>query len=252
MVDEQPSRVLALDGTHNVRDIGGYPIQGGGQTQWRKILRGDGLHLMSGPAQDDLLAMGVRTIVDLRNAAELEAEPNPFATRQDVTYHNIPLFSALAPIHLAQEAASGPAFSMGVRYRQALDQCQERILLVMQAIARSRDGAVLFHCSAGKDRTGVIAGLLLSAAGVDDEMIVSDYALTQEVAGTLLLRLRSNAVARGIAEAHADRFLACDPSFMRTTISHLTQTYGGSRPYLTTIGLSNSDLGAVVQKLTHA
>ena len=84
-----PRRRLELEGARNVRDLGGYHAGNGRLTQWRRILRADSLHALTPAAQDSLLAIGLRTVVDLRRSGEIETDPNVFAASPDVDYHHL-------------------------------------------------------------------------------------------------------------------------------------------------------------------
>jgi protein-tyrosine phosphatase len=244
-----PDRLLALAGTHNIRDLGGYALKNGGQTRWRSVRRGDGLFHLSEEAQARILGLGLRTVIDLRSAPELAIEPNPFREHSSISYHNIPLFQALSPIQMSHDAASERPFDMADRYRDAVDRCQDMISRVLATIADAEDGTVLFHCSAGKDRTGLIAALLLSAVGADEETVIADYALTASIATLLLDRLRAQAIARGTAPELVDGFLACKPAAMRKTLDHLSQNYGGVHSYLARMRIDDSVLHRIRQRL---
>ncbi|KGE00915.1 tyrosine-protein phosphatase [Rhizobium sp. YS-1r] len=227
-------RLIALEGAHNVRDLGGYPTVTGSLTRWRSILRGDALHRL-GPADIGiLLDHGLTTVIDLRNAHELATEINPFARHAQVRYHNTPLFSALAPVEMMADTASG--FDMGDRYCQAIDECRPAIAEVLGTIANAPEGTVLFHCSAGKDRTGVISALLLANAGVDEATIIEDYALTATISGPLIGRLRERALGHGAAPALLDIVLASEPRSMRRTLDHIHTNYGGIQGYMSALG----------------
>ncbi|MEZ2126544.1 MULTISPECIES: tyrosine-protein phosphatase [unclassified Sinorhizobium] len=233
-------RLIALEGAHNVRDLGGYATGTGTITRWRSILRGDGLHLLTASDVDTLLAEGLLTVIDLRNAHEIALEANPFHADRRVRYHNMPLFSALAPIEAVR---TGPdPFDMAARYCEAIDTCQQAIAEVLRTIADAPEGLVLFHCSAGKDRTGVISAILLAIAGVEEDAIIEDYALTATIAGPLIERLREKALRNGIDPALVERFLASDPGTMRTMLDHVRRIYGGLPSYGQHIGLSSADL----------
>jgi len=82
---------------------------------------------------------------------------------------------------------------------------------------------VHFHCSAGKDRTSNIAALLLSLAGVEDDTIVADYALTTSIAAPLIERLRVQALTRGTDPASGGKLPCLSPETMRSTLSHLNE-----------------------------
>lgn len=242
------ARLIRLAGAHNVRDLGGYAAMGGGETRWRSILRGDGLHLLNENDIGVLVNEGLRTVIDLRSARELEIEPNPFASRSIIQYRNIPLFGALSPID-AVRGTNGVPFDMAARYRDAIDQCRGPIAEVLTSVAEADDGIVLFHCSAGKDRTGIIAALLLSLAGVDDDTIIADYALTASIAVPLIERLRWQALARGTDPHLVEGFLASRPETMRATISHLNENYGGTFRYLAGMGLDERILRKLTSRL---
>ncbi|BCH21210.1 tyrosine-protein phosphatase [Mesorhizobium sp. L-8-3] len=241
-------RLLRLQGAHNIRDLGGYAVADGNETKWRAALRGDGLARLSAGDRAMLLGEGLRTVIDLRSRHERQAEPNPFEGHPNVWFHNIPLFGALAPIEAAKGAVG--RFDMAARYREAIDHCQDQIAQVISTIASADDGVVLFHCSAGKDRTGIIAALLLSLAGVDDDTIVEDYVLTAAVAAPLLERLRAEAIGRGGSAELVDSFLTSEPETMRGLLTHIAQAHGGTAAYLSAIGLDPSILATLKRRLT--
>lgn len=230
-----------LPDTHNVRDLGGYAAGQGGVTQWRRILRADNLHHLDPVSCVTLEATGLGLVLDLRNSGETGAEPNPFA--RHARYRNISLFGALAPIALAETP-----FDMAERYRTALDACGDRLAAVLSEIADAPDGLVLFHCTAGKDRTGVVAALILKLAGVADGDVVADYALTAEAA-PLLERLRTRALARGGDPAHVERVLASDAVTMRAMLDHLDVAHGGAVTYLDRHGLDAAARRRLVDRL---
>jgi protein-tyrosine phosphatase len=240
-------RQIALEGAHNVRDLGGYATLAGAQTRWRSVLRGDALHRLTAADVERLLALGLVAVIDLRNNREVVAEANPFAAHSSVRYHNISLFSALSPVEMMVLAQAD--FDMGDRYCQALDMCQEAIAEVLTAVAEAPEGLLLFHCSAGKDRTGVIAALLLANAGVDHETIAEDYALTGSASGPLISILREKALARGLASGLVDVIVASDPQTMDRALAHLDDCYGGADGYLRQIGLGLTDIDSLKRRL---
>ncbi|SFB43446.1 protein-tyrosine phosphatase [Rhizobium sp. NFR07] len=240
-------RLIALDGAHNVRDLGGYRTRDGGLTRWHSIFRGDALHALSEADMAVLRDHDLSTVIDLRNAAEIASEANPFDGHAQVHYINTSVFSALAPVEMM--AADYAAFDMGDRYCQALDKCQASIAEVLGTIAAAPEGAVLFHCSAGKDRTGIIAALLLANAGVNETTIIEDYALTGTISGPLIANLRTRALARGIPGELADIVLASAPHSMARALAHLDDAHGGVHRYMTRIGLSVDEIESLKRRL---
>jgi len=222
-------RHIRLEGAFNVRDLGGYTTDKGGITRWRSILRADGLHGLTEKDIQHLLGMGLKTVIDLRSQIELEHRPSPFQAHAAVRYNHIPLFSELAPVDMMTR--EGGTFDLAARYVDAADRCRPAMGRVLAAVAEADEGVVLFNCSAGKDRTGLVAAMLLSLAGVDHDEIVDDYALTGSVAIPLLDRLRQQAVARGLADDVVARLLSCEAATIRSLLSHVDERYGGFRTY---------------------
>lgn len=237
------SRHIAIAGAYNIRDLGGYRTPDG-ETAWRRVLRADALHRLDAEGVASLVEAGVATVIDLRHNNECAEQPNPFARHHAVRYHNVSLFADLAPTAEPGEDA------LFVLYRKALDERCETIARVLTLIAEAGEGAVLFHCTAGKDRTGIIAALLLAIAGVETALILEDYALTAEMIAPMIEELVEGAKTRGIAAEGFMPFLAAEPATMAMTIEHIETTYGSMRGYLTRIGLSQDTIGKLAKRLS--
>jgi len=231
MSDISFQRHLPIAGTYNIRDLGGYSA-GEGTTLWRRMLRADGLHRVDGEGMAALVHEGVATVIDLRNAAERAAQPNPFRDNGRVRYHAISLFDNLAPTYGPQ---SDTLFEL---YICALSERRSAIAEVLTLIAEAEGDTVLFHCTAGKDRTGLIAALLLANAGVEMETIVEDYALTKDMIAPLLGEFLQNAALHGTDAEGLKPFLACAPETMRATLAHIVAKYRSIADYLIHAGLS--------------
>jgi protein-tyrosine phosphatase len=236
-------RLWPLPDTHNIRDLGGYQRQSGGMTQWRRILRGEALHPLTGASFDELVGNDLSLVIDLRGPHETTVTTHPFVGHDRVAYRNIVLFDALAPIALAK-----PPFDMAQRYCDALDHCGDQFAAVFRAIITAAPGIVLFHCTAGKDRTGVIAALLLAMADVSADDIVADYALTAAAEG-LIGQLRAHALAAGSDPDHVERMLASDAVTMQRFLAYLEEAHGGIAAYLETIGLTRTECDLLIDRL---
>jgi protein-tyrosine phosphatase len=224
-------RQILLQGAHNVRDLGGYPTACGNTTRWGTILRADALHELSPSDVDTLIGLRLRTVIDLRSDAELAREPSVFADHAGVRYHHIPIFDGLDPVE-AMAAANGGPFELAIRYREAIDRCRPAIVTALLAVADAEDGVVLFNCTAGKDRTGIIAAILLGLAGVSTDDIAADYALTGTLSGGLMTRLRDRAAARGLDPSVATVLLSSEAETMLALLRHLDERHGGVAAYL--------------------
>ncbi|MCB1398302.1 MAG: tyrosine-protein phosphatase [Rhodobacter sp.] len=239
------TRHIPLDGTHNTRDLGGYATPTG-PTAWRAFLRSDGLDRLTDPDHRALDALGVRTVIDLRHDEELETAPNPFARSEHVTYAWISLLRGLDP---ASPRIIDDADPLRALYLETLDRRGDAIVEIFAVMAAARPGAILFHCTAGKDRTGVIAALLLSLAGVSPADIVTDYALTTDYIAPIVAGLRERATQEGRDFAAVEPFLSSAPQTMRDTLAHLETRYGTAADYLAAAGLSRADLDSLRERL---
>jgi protein-tyrosine phosphatase len=236
-MDLQYDRHLPLSGTYNIRDLGGYAA-GTATTQWRRVLRADALHRLDEAGVAALVLAGVRMVIDLRHADELESAPNPFSTHEEVRYLNVSLFDGLTPPPRDGLDENGHQFDLLLEfYKLALAERQGAIRDVLGAIADAPEGAVLFHCTAGKDRTGITAALLLALSGVDADAIVADYALTGEMIAPMLEELIEGARARGADIEAFKPLLASNPETMRRLLDHIDDRYGSISAYLATVGL---------------
>lgn len=236
-------RHIHLEAAFNVRDLGGYPTSLGTTTRWRSLLRADALHLLTPGDIDRLLAMDLRTVIDLRSEAEIASQPSVFSRHEEVHYLHIPLFDGLAPAD-AMFRDKG-LIDLSERYIAAVETCRPALLGVAKAIAEAPDGAVLFNCTAGKDRTGIVAAMLLSIAGVSAEDIAIDYALTGEIAAPLMAQLREQAILRGLEEAMATRLLSSDRTAMEAFLRYIDESHVSFRNYLG----NDADQQALVRQL---
>jgi protein-tyrosine phosphatase len=245
-----PKRHLALDGAHNVRDLGGYRTHNGGVTCWGRFLRAATMHRLTASDQTALLDYGVRTVVDLRRTAETEVEPNLLAQSDAVAYHHLNMLgdgdlaieSTRRYLQFKREDPSfgenpHPAYEIAAGYCGWLDLCQGMIREILETLSAGPHAA-LFHCAAGKDRTGVVAALLLGLAGVPEETIVADYSLT---ARHSIERYRSSPGADPDIRTWEDyQRRICPPETMQQVLDHLAESYGGSEQYMREVGLAEA------------
>jgi protein-tyrosine phosphatase len=190
-------RRIDLDGCHNFRDLGGYAAAGGRSLRWRVLFRSDGLqHLTERDVtrvRDDL---GIRHVVDLRSTVEIRSDGRGLLEDDAFRFHHVPLFDGVVapPPETAQE------MTLADRYFLLAEMAQEAIARVITTLAESPAPAV-YHCAAGKDRTGVISAILLGMLGVPDGIIVADYAATQENLDAIIDRLMATEGYQEMLEA---------------------------------------------------
>ena len=136
-------------------------------------------------------------------------------------------------------------------YMSYLRRRPDSVVDSMRAIARA-EGAVLVHCAAGKDRTGVVVAIALDAAGVDRDTIVADYLATRERIDAIMARLVSSATYRAELEGHEPQRHAPRPGTMERVLELVDQRFGGSVAWLAAHGLRVPDLERLRRRLAPA
>jgi protein-tyrosine phosphatase len=168
------TRHVPFEACFNFRDLGGYETADGRQVRWGAVYRSDALHRLTDRDLNLARELGLRTVIDLRSSRELGDEGR-FAHAHDVAYHHLPVFE-----HDGRPppAPDEPAPLPGEDYVAMATSGRDSIATALRVIAEG-DYAVVFHCAAGKDRTGIVAALVLSSLGVPDEAIAADYHLSE-------------------------------------------------------------------------
>ena len=201
-------RHLAWDGCWNVRDLGGLLTTDGRPIRRGAIVRSDSANRLTATGWSALLAHGVRTIVDLRDADEYVADASPRSAE---------LTTVCVPLEDRTDAAFWDRWrhlsGTPLYYRALLERWPERFAAVFAAIADADPGGVLIHCAAGRDRTGLVTLLLLALAGVPPDEIASDYALSAE-----RLRVRWNHEGRPDEDLSAQELLRTANASARSAI----------------------------------
>ena len=243
----QQARHLDIDGAYNVRDLGGYPTSDGRQTRWKTFVRAASLHALKPAAQSALIDYGIRTVIDLRKTDETEEAPNVFAGSSQVSYHHQnmlgdePLSEWEDPVEKGE-----PADLILAAYAPWLDLRQTQIGRTLATLAEPTARPAMYHCAGGKDRTGVISALLLGLAGVPEDIIAEDYALS---ARYLLDRYFAN---QGPPESNSGNYTwedyqreFCPPDGMLKVLEYLNERYGGVEAYVRTTGLDSGQIESI-------
>jgi protein-tyrosine phosphatase len=233
-------RHLGWAGTYNSRDLGGLPLRGGGVTRRGAVVRSDSLQRLTVRGWEEVEALGVGTVVDLRNESEIgpDAAPRPGS----IETVNIPL-DVTEDRDFWDVWGNGPQFATPLYYRPHLERFPERSAAVVRAIARARPGGVVFHCQGGRDRAGQTAMLVLALVGVEPSAIAADYALSDERLRPLYLSRGERDEAPGIAAYLRDQGTTATELIegLLTEIDVEAALLGG--------GLEPSDLAALRERL---
>lgn len=237
MVDHR----IKLEGAWNVRELGGYPA-GSRRTRRGVFLRGDNVHGLTERDKAELKRLGLTLEADLRSPMEISKKPSALASEPWLRYVNIPLFDG---VQSAISQSDIPP-SLGEMYRSLLDRGQAEFCALFRLFLEN-DGLTLFHCTAGKDRTGITAMLLLELCGVEDDVIIRDYAVTQSYLQSQLEARLAELRAMGLTMP--DYLFTSKPEDMRETLRYLRAQYGDARSYLASCGLTGEELERLRDKL---
>ncbi|HEU5363437.1 MAG TPA: tyrosine-protein phosphatase [Gaiellaceae bacterium] len=236
------TRALEWEGCLNVRDLGGVALEGGGETRFGSLIRSDNVRRLTDAGWRSLAGHAVTRIVDLRWSEELAEDP---PRDLDVEVVHVSLLGELDPDFqddvFDYMAADDPAGYWATAYGRIVDRHAANFARALGAIADAGEGAVVFHCAGGKDRTGLVAALLLRLAGVSIDEIAHDYSLTAEA--------RARGADAWVQAAPDDRerarrlFMQNTPAeAMRRVLGRLEQEHGSVEGYLRAAGLDDERL----------
>jgi protein-tyrosine phosphatase len=254
-------RWVDLEGAANVRDLGGLEVAGGGRTARGVLLRADNLQDLTARDVERLVGdRGVRVVVDLRTDVELHLEgPGPLIGDERVDVRHRSLLPAMAdPTEAAEDGVlpwqgralrADPGESPAVRaYLGYLRERPDSIVGALSDVAHA-DGAVVVHCAAGKDRTGVVSAVALLAVGVPRRVVIDDYLATAERLTALLARLRGSSTYAEDIRGRADDSHRPRPETLDRVLDVLDASYGGARGWLGHHGFGAADLEALRKRL---
>lgn len=236
--------ILQFEGGYNFRDLGEIPTVTGQSTKKGVFLRSGGLDKLTTAGQEALINHGLQTVIDLRSEWECKNYPNVFAKSRQLQYLNLPMMKDELSNHPDYKAKTKNYNNLGDLYRVYLASCEKSIGTIISTIAEN-EGQTLFHCYAGKDRTGIVAMLLLSIVGVADELIASDYAETNVHIKHLQEEWRAAAIKEGRDLAKLERDKGAAPETMHTSLAFLRQQYGSVAEYLQVCGVSESQIAKI-------
>jgi protein-tyrosine phosphatase len=240
---------LAWEGCVNVRDLGGLPTEDGRRTRLGGVVRSDNVRRLTDEGWRALAEHGVQRIVDLRFPEEL-AEDQPRDVEIDVVHVSV-LGAEFDPDYVkeldAHLAANDVADHYAWSYVEFLERYRERFGQAFAAIADA-DGTVVVHCFAGKDRTGLVAAILLRLAGVDHATIGADYALTADN-----LRARWQVWLREARDeeerAKLEKLQHTPADAMSRVVQEVERRYGDVASYLRAAGLSDEQVDRLRERL---
>ena len=248
MISTESRRLIALEAVHNFRDLGGYRTADGQTVRYGALFRADGLQRLTAADVETLRPLGLRTVIDLRTDREIVERGTFPRDAYPVRWHHLPVID----VTWEPNASDGmePADFLYEQYRSMLDYGEPRYAEAFRLLGLPGAFPAVFHCAAGKDRTGIMAALILGMLGVPDDVIVDDYALTRPA----MERMRAWAEVHNPEMAAAWRAMpaaygAAEPEAMAWLLADLRARHGTITAYLRGLGVPTATLDALAGEL---
>jgi protein-tyrosine phosphatase len=246
-------RIVPLEGGINFRDLGGYETADGRRVRWGQVYRSARLSELTDGDVARIAALGIRTVVDFRQSEDASEYPNRLL--EGVDYHHLPVFEVNPMSHrrvLLNRHRLLDAFA-AMYVSHIVEQGAPVFGALMRLLADESHLPLLFHCTAGKDRTGVAAALILRALGVPRETVVRDYLLTNHSAQIFIDEVNAQIGERNTRLVAAEQLyplMAASPRLIGAALDHIDTRYGGVEPYLRQrAGLSDDTLARLREVL---
>ncbi|MGI5970498.1 MAG: tyrosine-protein phosphatase [Oscillospiraceae bacterium] len=233
-------RRLPLKALFNARELGGFPTKGGGVTRYGVFIRSEIPHNLPGSDLDFLRDYGLRSCMDFRGDTELQIMPNSLEGLDWVEYFHHPMFTLQSA---PQGQKAGKKFQgWGEHYIRMCEEFRPWVKTALEYSANA-EGAMLFNCTTGKDRTGIFTALLLSIAGVLLPDIVADYSVS-------MVYMWDVYPSFNFPKDLPKEFLLTPPQAMRTLLNYFEANYGGAVGYIRECGAGSDVIEAIRRKLT--
>jgi protein-tyrosine phosphatase len=238
---------VELEGCFNFRDLGGYESSDGRRLRTGQVFRSDGLqHLTAADLEHLIAKLGLASVIDLRSSEEI-SEDGSGTIGEQTTVHHVPLFERTRSQAQAIPQASMPP-NMGELYYVMLTVAREPIVEVVRLLA-DVDRPAVFHCAAGKDRTGVISALLLSLLGIPEETIVADYAFSRANIDQINARLNASQTYQRIMDELPEGAYDADPAAMLLFLDRVRENHGSMAEWAASAGIDGAMRERLVRRL---
>ena len=237
-------RRIVLEGAVNFRDQGGYPTENGRFVKWRRLFRSDSLHdLTESDVQTITGTLGLTTIVDLRSTNSVLEDGRGLLALSGIAYHNYPFLErrGIEP----PTSGSDPGERLTAIYQWILLNAGTLMAQAFNALAQDVNQPALFHCNAGKDRTGVLGATLLSVLGVSREDVVADFLMTNEVIDGILARIKK---MPGFQDSTRDGIMA-PQSAIEKFLDVMQREFGGPESYLLRHGVQQETINVFKESM---
>lgn len=232
-------RRIELEGAVNFRDLGGFKSTTGKSVKWSKVYRSDGLSRLTEDDLEKLKGLKIKTIVDFRSEKEKTKSPDKIPDHSSVNYVHLPIksgeFDYITALNiLTKNESEWPDHDfMMQNYLNYVDQCSGQWRTVLDLLAEEKNLPLLFHCTAGKDRTGACAAIILSMLSVAESDIVDDHQASNLFIEPIAVQIRSRLRDQGINADKLEPFLSAPKNAILEFLNLINSRYGSILSYLT-------------------
>jgi protein-tyrosine phosphatase len=246
-------RVLPLEGGRNFRDLGGYATVDGNTVKWGKVFRSGSMAMLSPSDYDYLSSLGIRSVCDLRTGQERIAEPNKWVEKAGLAYWTRDYAMSggdLGAMMTGGTSADEMKKAMIAMYRELPTEQAPAYREIFTRLAAG-DTPLAFNCSAGKDRAGLASALILSALGVPDETVYSDYAMSENILKRSYKMDESKAIEAFAFLAKLPRetlepLMASDPAYIRSAFASIRDKHGSVLNYVRhELGITDAQMARI-------
>ena len=249
----ESSRHVLFEACFNFRDLGGYETDDGHRVRWNLLYRSDTLHRLTAADAETFSALGLRTVIDLRSRTEIEDFGRLGVATETLVWHSVPMLDDVKLI--PREASESPppppqALSMGEGYLRIVEEYGDSVAEVFELLTRDHALPAVFHCTSGKDRTGIVAALLLDLVGVPDATIAADYVLTEQARARSTPWIEANepGFAALLAQIPPERRVLSSEAILGF-LAGIRSKHGTVRDFLMGLGVTEEQLDLVRARL---
>ena len=243
-------RFIAMEGGRNLRDLGGYAAADGRTVRWQQVYRSGSLGQISGSGPAALARLHLNAIVDFRSNAERARDSNAALSSAATHYWARDYDFSQADLQRQFSDPAGLTVEGGralmIEAFRRLHEEQAESYRMLFARLLDCDGPLLFKCSAGKDRTGLAAALVLTALGVPFETVLEDFLLSRNAPGMETL---AAAVEGVIPQTHLAPLVGVEPAYLEAGFAAIRSNHGSIEEYLAALGLGTAELDRLRDRL---
>ncbi len=235
-------RLVPFEGVHNFRDLGGYETDDGRHTRWGQLYRSDAMHDLTDDDLEIFRTLGIGAIVDLRSPAEIQRTGRGLIENEPHRFVSAPVLSNYAT---NEPRAVVDENYLTRRYLQYLDLGAPAFVSVFEEMTNEENYPLVFNCFLGKDRTGVVAALVLSCLGVRPARVIEDYAMSDERMVHIVAKLLRDPNLRDEIEGDDPILLSARSDTMANFLFALDERYGGAVPWAESVGVAPASIARV-------